>query len=242
MKRLSMFMMAACLFADGQVDKECEFNIQYVVGQFVVLTNDTVFKGDKADEAKLLDLGETARVHYQGDESFLVDNERHLKIKCEEIGQIKAPLANVVQIFPGAEEDRDMVIELSDGDLYIVPNDSSTVWKLGANVLKVETESGMHILDFSDGSFDFVARFGSVELDTISDIITANSAGVLTLESLGNISLSSSIFGSFGNWAEGDQVTVQKFSDMHFPTLYENASYLFLHNVTQEKLAVGYTK
>ena len=222
--------MAACLFADGQVDKECEFNIQYVVGQFVVLTNDTVFKSDEADEAKLLDLGELARVHYQGDETFLEDNERHLKIKCEEIGQVKEPLTNVSKIFPSAEEDRDMVIELSDGDLYIVPNGSATVWKVDAEVLKVDTESGMHILDFSDGSFDFVARFGSVESDTIS------------LDSLDKVSASHSIFGGFGAWNKSDEVVAQKFTQMHFSAAHENATYLFLHNLTQDKLAVGFYK
>lgn len=243
MKNIAIFiLMAASLFANEECCKENTFNIQHVVGQFIILSNETVFKTTEANPLGWSDLGRALEIKNQEGHSFLVDPETPLKVSCVKVGEAKDPFTNVSHIFSQKDEERDMVIELYDGDLYIVPEGATTVWSLGAPVLKVETESGVHILDFYDGSFDFVCRFGTVNPESLSDTIESIHKDTLILESLGQMNAAPSIFGNFKDWNKGDEIAIQIFTQMHFSVSEENASYFFLYNVTQDKLAIGFCK
>ncbi len=242
MNKMLVFMLSACLFANEHVE-----TIGYLTGAYVVLNEGMVLEVKGAEYQSLLKVDEDVHIKKNGNHLFIASDVEKLQLPCKYIGNVKDKLTMVSKVFARVENGHDLMVELGDGDLFVIPDGANSSWSVGSCVLKVESERGIYLLDFLDGSLDYVSHFGMVntsrDFDIVVDVpelwVGKECETQLVLDSFGVINSQNSILGNFDGWHDGDEVVIQQFSSVEF-AVKDSVQTLFLfHNVTQNKLAVG---
>jgi hypothetical protein len=214
-----------------ETDEPIEQVISYVKGDYIILDKGLVLTANESEYLQLFDEDDDVLVLKISGGYVLLHNLTQVEVMCKEVGRVVENDLSTAKIFSD-------MIELSNGDLYLLENKEEYFWERAERVFVVKTERGHLIIDRSFGFSEPSTFLGKLDKLKSLDFVQGVKGHHLHLLSTGSLRSLTEDLGSLENWSEGDEIILQKFTFVNIGNFDPLTPFILAHNVTKDEVAI----